>query len=373
MLDMIRAAIRDHFITTTLIRIPPFHIEERGPFRTKERKIRVSDLEILGMFCWTPEDIWEQSEDETEKEYHQRLAELDELDKQTYDCYIRLKIRTMVKAEKKNKKILWEEWFKEFYDKRWLNETEEEYKIRMEKTRTKVLKYKKWKEEEEQIESLPWYQKRKIRKQEAKREIDLSGAKYEEKPRFKMPKSEHPRKVSPPYQRPKASKSAIEIVEMEEKTFYGVWKKSNKKTMCADRAELYKKYYMDFGVIKLPYIVLAQNYNCRNKEFELFMEVQHDKVYDLNKVILPAGEYAKVAIEPKLIFLWRIIVKIKPIKKYIKNFLWNLSIKEAKRYFYKKWIPKSPYRALNFDYELYGRESIVLRPLIYIVYAIEKK
>lgn len=30
MLDIIRAAIRDHFITTTLIRVPPFHIEERG-------------------------------------------------------------------------------------------------------------------------------------------------------------------------------------------------------------------------------------------------------------------------------------------------------------------------------------------------------
>lgn len=369
MLDMIRAAIRDHFITTTLIRIPPFHIEERGPFRTKERKIRVSDLEILGMFCWTPEDIWEQSEDETEKEYHQRLAELDELDKQTYDCYIRLKIRTMVKAEKKNKKILWEEWFKEFYDKRWLNETEEEYKIRMEKTRTKVLKYKKWKEEEEQIESLPWYQKRKIRKQEAKREIDLSGAKYEEKPRFKMPKSEHPRKASPPYQRPKASKSAIEIVEMEEKTFYGVWKKSNKKTICADRSELYKKCYTNIGLTVIPYIVLSRNYNTQNGEFELFMEVQHKEKYNFNKIVLPAGEYAKVAIKPKLAFWWRFPYEI----RFLENFLWNLSIKEAKKYFYKKWIPKSSYRALNFNYELYERESVVRRPLIYIIYAIEKK
>ena len=128
----------------------------------------------------------------------------------------------------------------------------------------------------------------------------------------------------------------VNIEYIEQQTIYGLWKKSNDRTISKDINALSKQYYavvsMPGGEV-LPYFVLTQNYNEQSRDFELFIGSAIDKS-GLESYVLSAGEYAKITVKPKL------------------GFLWGASIGEAKQYFYTKWLPKSSFEALNLEYEL---------------------
>ena len=75
----------------------------------------------------------------------------------------------------------------------------------------------------------------------------------------------------------------------------------------------------------------------------------------LESYVLPASEYAKITVKPKL------------------GFLWGASIGEAKQYFYTKWLPTSSFEALNLEYEYHTERSTEKQPAIDIIFAIRRK
>ena len=76
---------------------------------------------------------------------------------------------------------------------------------------------------------------------------------------------------------------------------------------------------------------------------------------ELDNYTLPAGNYAKITVKPKM------------------GFLWGASIGEAKRYFYIKWLLENPYKALNMEYEYHTEKTIGKSPTMDIIFAISKK
>ena len=124
---------------------------------------------------------------------------------------------------------------------------------------------------------------------------------------------------------------AVKIEFMETKTIYGLWKKTNDKTIRKDINYLSTKYHEIVSISKgkvLPYFVLSKNYDEISKNCEMLIggDIVHD---NLESFILPAGDYAIITIKPKM------------------GFLWGASVGEAKRYFYTKWLLENPYEALN--------------------------
>jgi hypothetical protein len=67
---------------------------------------------------------------------------------------------------------------------------------------------------------------------------------------------------------------------------------------------------------------------------------------------IPKGKYVKIIIEPKL------------------GFLWGLVIGEAKRYFYTTWLERNKYKPLNMEYEHHTEESISKKPTVEIFFSI---
>ena len=149
----------------------------------------------------------------------------------------------------------------------------------------------------------------------------------------------------------------VNIEYIEQQTIYGLWKKSNDRTISKDINALSKQYYavvsMPGGEV-LPYFVLTQNYNEQSRDFELFIGSAIDKSV-LESYVLSAGEYAKITVKPKL------------------GFLWGASNGEAKQYFYTKWLPKSSFEALNLEYEYHTERSKEKQPTIDIIFAIRRK
>jgi hypothetical protein len=60
------------------------------------------------------------------------------------------------------------------------------------------------------------------------------------------------------------------------------------------------------------------------------------------------------------------------IKPAIELF-WGLSIGKAKRAFYKDWLPKTDYAALNMEYEYHTEASVGKKPQIDILFAVRRK
>ena len=124
----------------------------------------------------------------------------------------------------------------------------------------------------------------------------------------------------------------VNLEYIEQQTIYGLWQKSNDKTISRDIKALSKQYHavvsMPEGKV-LPYFVLSRNYNEQSRDFELFIGSMIDKS-SLESYVLSAGEYAKITVKPKL------------------GFLWGASIGEAKQYFYTKWLPKSSFDCLLY-------------------------
>jgi len=149
----------------------------------------------------------------------------------------------------------------------------------------------------------------------------------------------------------------VRIEPLEKRTVYGLWKKSNDRTIRKDIVSLSRMYHEIVAVPKdrvLPYFVLSQNYNVENRDFELFVgsNIAND---NLECYTIPSGNYAIITVRPKM------------------GFLWGLSIGEAKRYFYTKWLLENPYEALNMEYEYHTEKAIGKSPSVDIVFAIRRK
>lgn len=149
----------------------------------------------------------------------------------------------------------------------------------------------------------------------------------------------------------------VNIEYIEQKTIYGLWQKSNDKTTSKDIKVLSEQYHtvvsMPEGKV-LPYFVLSRNYNEQSRDFELLIGGVIEKG-GLEPLALPAGEYAKITVKPKL------------------GFLWGVSIGEAKQYFYTKWLPASSFEALNLEYEYHTEKSTGKQPTIDIIFAVRRK
>lgn len=149
----------------------------------------------------------------------------------------------------------------------------------------------------------------------------------------------------------------VTLIQMDEQALLGVWMNSNDKTIAGDIASLSRQYdtmiSRDRGTV-LPYFVLSRNYDEHSGDFELFVGGTLESG-GLERFVLPAGEYAKITVRPKF------------------GFLWGVSIGQAKTYFYKKWIPQSPYRALNMEYERHTEESVGKRPSVALLFAVERR
>ena len=149
----------------------------------------------------------------------------------------------------------------------------------------------------------------------------------------------------------------VNIEYIEQQTIYGLWQKSNDKTISKDIKVLSKQYHavvsMPEGKV-LPYFVLSRNYNEQSRDFELFIGSVIDKG-GLESYVLSANEYAKITVKPKM------------------GFLWGVSIGEAKQYFYTKWLPTSSFEALNLEYEYHTERSTGKQPTIDIIFAIRHK
>lgn len=151
--------------------------------------------------------------------------------------------------------------------------------------------------------------------------------------------------------------SDINVLHLDELKIFGLWKKSNDKTISNDIKTLSEKYHSMVSLPEgkvFPYFVLARNYDEYSKDFEMFIGSTIDK-NELESFILSAGEYARITVKPKL------------------GFLWGVSVGEAKRYFYTKWLPESPFEALNMEYEYHTEKSIGKHPTIDIFFAIQRK
>lgn len=149
----------------------------------------------------------------------------------------------------------------------------------------------------------------------------------------------------------------VSVVHMDELKIFGLWKKSNDKTISNDIKNLSEEYHSTVSLSEgkvFPYFVLARNYDEESKDFEMFIGSTINK-NGLECLLLSAGEYAKITIKPKL------------------GFLWGVSIGEAKRYFYTKWLPESTFEALNMEYEYHTEKSIGKHPTIDIFFAIQRK
>lgn len=149
----------------------------------------------------------------------------------------------------------------------------------------------------------------------------------------------------------------VEIMDLEEKSVYGLWKQSNDKTISNDIDALSEEYYNTICSSKgtiLPYIVLSRNYDETSKDFEMFIGSTIEN-NGLKSLILPAGKYAKITIKPKF------------------GFFWGASIGEAKRYFYTKWILTSQYQGINMEYEFHTEKSKDKHPTVDIIFAIKEK
>lgn len=148
----------------------------------------------------------------------------------------------------------------------------------------------------------------------------------------------------------------VAILTQPQQIIYGLWGKSSDKTISKDIPSLSKKYYEAIGKTPenvLPFFVLSKDYDKRNGQFGLFIGglIQHEQ---LDSFSLPAGTYGKMAIRPKL------------------GFIWGLAVGEAKRYFYTQWLPASEYIALNMEYEFHADKSVGKKPEIELFFALDK-
>lgn len=149
----------------------------------------------------------------------------------------------------------------------------------------------------------------------------------------------------------------VELLEIEERNIYGLWKKSNDKTISNDISFLSREYYeavsRQEGTV-LPFVVLSRDYDKRSRDLELLIGSTL-RQENLECLTLPAGTYARMTVKPK----W--------------GRFWGMAIGEAKRYFYSRWLPGSGYEGLNLEYEYHTAQSSGQQPSIDIIFGVKNK
>lgn len=153
------------------------------------------------------------------------------------------------------------------------------------------------------------------------------------------------------------SKLRIELASQKEQVMFGLWMNSKDRSISSDIKILSQKYHAAFSSVEgsvLPYFVLSRNYDEQSGSFELLVGSTIEKE-SLETLILPAGDYAQMTVRPKL------------------GVLWGSAIGQAKRFFYKNWLPASSYQGLNMEYELHTEKSTGKHPSIALLFAIQAK
>ncbi len=142
----------------------------------------------------------------------------------------------------------------------------------------------------------------------------------------------------------------------EDKNIFGLCQQSNDRTQAKDIPALSKRYYEAAGKHDgevIPFFVVSSGYDIVAKDFKLFIGGETENA-NLETFTIPKGIYAKISVKPKM------------------GFMWVLSIGEAKRTFYKEWLPKSEYESLLMEYEFHTEMSRGKKPQIDILFAIQK-
>lgn len=148
----------------------------------------------------------------------------------------------------------------------------------------------------------------------------------------------------------------VELESIDETIIYGIWMKSNDKTISKDIQKLSKEYYevvsKNQGEV-LPFYVLTTNYKEKTGDFQMLIGGNMERD-DLEHYKLKQGKYAKITVKPKL------------------GFLWGTAIGEAKKFFYKKWIPERGYKPLNVEYEFHTEKSLEKSPTVDLIFGISE-
>ncbi|WP_040198235.1 hypothetical protein [Candidatus Soleaferrea massiliensis] len=153
------------------------------------------------------------------------------------------------------------------------------------------------------------------------------------------------------------AKPEVRLERFEEITLFGLWGRSNDRTISRDISELAAVYHLKTNTKDteiLPFFVLSRNYDARSGDAGLYMGGLARKDA-LEKLILPEGGYTVMTIRPK------------------HKAFWGMAVRAAKRYFYTKWLPLSGYRAENMEYEYHTVKSIGKKPSVDLVFAVEKR
>ncbi len=147
------------------------------------------------------------------------------------------------------------------------------------------------------------------------------------------------------------------IQALPEKLLHGLWSATDDHRMAKDIPALSARYLAALGKPGpevLPFYVLCRGYDAQSGASELFIGGEEPRD-GLEAFALPAGEYARVTVRPKL------------------GFLWGPAIGECKRAFYTSWLPRSDREALNLEYELHTEASLGKKPSVDLLFAVRKK
>lgn len=141
------------------------------------------------------------------------------------------------------------------------------------------------------------------------------------------------------------------------KTLYGCWGASSDRGQARDIPALAGRFYAAIGKREgdvLPFYVLSKDYDEKTHAFSLFIGGEEAHV-GLEPLTLPEGTYGCITVRPKL------------------GVLWGAAVGAAKRYFYARWLPASPYEALNMEFELHDARSVGKKPEITIWFAVRER
>lgn len=153
------------------------------------------------------------------------------------------------------------------------------------------------------------------------------------------------------------SKFQIAFVAQPEQVLYGLHQQSNNQSQRKDIPSLSAQFYDRIGATPkavLPLYIVSRDYDDAAGTFTLFIGDDGSN-HGLERETLPSGTYAKLEVRPKL------------------GLLWGLAVGAAKRWFYTQWLPRSPYEAVNLEYELHTEKSVGKRPAVDLLFAIRSK
>ena len=152
------------------------------------------------------------------------------------------------------------------------------------------------------------------------------------------------------------AKSEVRLDCRQALRLHGLWARSNDKSVARDIPRLTARYHQITGTgadPALPFFILSRNFEEKTRYFELFVGSITENA-KLEPLLLPEGQYGRIAVAPKL------------------GFLWGPAIGGAKRWFYTKWLPGSGFQAVNLEYEYHTEKSLGKSPEIELFFAIRR-